>query len=51
MRMGEIRELQWSQIDLIENKITLEAEKTKNGEVRGFFMVGELLDTISPRKA
>jgi integrase len=48
--MGEIRELQWSQVDLVENKITLTAERTKNGEERVVFMEGELLDTIFSRR-
>jgi integrase len=49
--MGEIRELQWSQVDLVEKKITLTAERTKNGEERVVFMEGELLDTILFQKA
>ena len=50
MRKEEILGLQWPQVDLIEGKITLKAEDTKNNESRVIFMAGELLEAIRFRK-
>ncbi len=51
MRKMEILGLQWPQVDLIEGKITLKPEDTKNGESRVVFMEGELLETLCFQKA
>ncbi len=51
MRKEEIFSLQWPQVDLIEGKITLKAEDTKNGESRVIFMEGELLEAIRFQRA
>ncbi len=47
MRKEEILGLQWPQVDLMEGKITLRAEDTKNSESRAIFMEGELLEVIN----
>lgn len=51
MRKEEILSLQWPQVDLIEGKITLKAEDTKNGEARVIFMEGELLESVCFQRA
>ena len=51
MRKEEILSLQWLQVDLIEGKITLKPEDTKNSESRVIFMEGDLLEVIKFQKA
>ena len=51
MRKEEILGLQWSQVDLMEGKITLKAEDTKNKEPRVIYMEGELLEVIHFQRA
>ena len=51
MRKEEIASLEWKQVDLIEGKITLKPEDTKNNESRVIFMEGELLEAIRFQKA
>jgi len=50
MRKMEILGLQWSQVDLVEGKITLRPEDTKNGESRVVYMEGELLEAMRFQK-
>lgn len=50
MRKKEILGLQWVQVDMIECKIDLKPEDTKNGESRVIFMEGELLEAIRSQK-
>ncbi len=51
MRKEEILGLQWSQVDLMDGKITLTPEDTKNKESRVIFMEGELLEVINFQRA
>lgn len=51
MRKEEILGLQWSQVDLMEGKITLKPEGTKNNEARVIYMEGELLEVIHFQRA
>jgi|WetSurMetagenome_2_1015567.scaffolds.fasta_scaffold00348_22 integrase len=46
MRKGELINLQWSSVDLIEGKISLSGASTKNGKPRKIFLTGELYQTI-----
>lgn len=51
MRKGELLSIEWQQVDLIEGKITLKSEDTKNSESRVIYMEGELLEAIRFQKA
>ena len=44
MRKEEILGLKWSQVDLMEGKITLRPEDTKSNESRVIYLEGELLE-------
>ena len=51
MRKEEILGLQWPQVDLMEGKITLTPEDTKNNEPRVIYLEGELLEVIHYQRA
>ena len=51
MRKQEVLGLQWNQIDLMEGKINLRPEDTKNKEARAIFMEGEILEVIHFQRA
>lgn len=51
MRKEEILGLQWEQVDLMDGKITLKPEDTKNNEARVIYMEGELLEVIHFQRA
>jgi integrase len=51
MRKEEILGLQWAQVDLMDGKISLKAQDTKNNEARLIYMEGELLEVIHFQRA
>lgn len=51
MRKQEILGLQWDQVDLMEGKISLRPEDTKNKESRVIYLQGELLETVNFQRA
>jgi integrase len=51
IRKEEILSLQWTQLDLIDGKITLKPQDTKNKESRVIYMEGELREAIRFQKA
>jgi integrase len=51
MRKEEILGLQWDQVDLMDGKISLKPEDTKNSEARVIYMEGNLLEVIHFQRA
>ncbi len=51
MRKEEILGLQWTQVDLMDGKINLKPQDTKNNEARVIYMEGELLEVINFQRA
>lgn len=51
MRREEILGLKWTQVDLIEGKISLKPEDTKNSESRVIYLGGELLEMLRFQRA
>jgi integrase len=51
MRKREITGVQWPQVDLMDGKITLRSEDTKNRESRVIYLEGELLEVIHFQRA
>ena len=51
MRKEEILGLRWSQVDLMDGKITLSPADTKNKESRVIYLEGELLEVIHFQRA
>lgn len=51
MRLGEIRSLQWEQVNLLDHQVLLDPGTTKNDEPRVVPMGGELLEVIKMQLA
>jgi integrase len=51
MRKEKILSLQWDQVDLMEDTITLRTENTKNKEPRVIYLEGELLEVVHFQRA
>lgn len=50
MRKSEMLGLQWNQVDLINGKISLTAEQTKNETPRVIYLRGELLEAMTMQR-